>query len=48
MSTIVKLPPLSSVTPSDATLDGWVVTEGSPNDDNLGSALRRIDKLLVV
>ena len=30
MSTIVKLPPLSSVTPSDATLDGWVVTEGSP------------------
>ncbi len=30
MSTIVKLPPLSSVTPSDATLDGWVVTAGSP------------------
>ena len=30
MPTIVKLPPLSSVTPSDATLDGWIVTEGSP------------------
>jgi hypothetical protein len=30
MQTIVKLPPLSALTPSDATLDGWVVTEGQP------------------
>lgn len=30
MQTITKLPALSSVTPSDATLDGWVVTAGTP------------------
>ena len=31
MPTITKLPPLSAVEPSDATLDGWVVTEGAPS-----------------
>ena len=31
MHTIVKLPPLTSVTPSDDTLDGWIVTEGTPS-----------------
>ena len=30
MASIVKLPSLGSVTPSDATLDGWVVTAGAP------------------
>jgi hypothetical protein len=28
--TIVKLPPLASVTPVETDLDGWVVTEGAP------------------
>lgn len=31
MQTITKLPPQSSVTPSDATLDGWKVIEGAPS-----------------
>ena len=30
MATITKLPALASVTPSDATLDGWIVTAGAP------------------
>jgi uncharacterized protein len=30
MATIVKLPPVTSVTPSHDTLDGWVVTAGAP------------------
>jgi hypothetical protein len=30
MQTVTKLPPTSSVSPSEATLDGWVVTEGAP------------------
>ena len=30
MATITKLPALSTVTPSAATLDGWVVTAGQP------------------
>jgi uncharacterized protein len=30
MPSITKLPALSTVTPSDATLDGWVVTAGTP------------------
>ncbi len=31
MQSIVKLGPPSSVEPSTATLDGWVVVEGSPS-----------------
>lgn len=30
MQTITKLPALSTVTPSCDDLDGWIVTEGSP------------------
>ncbi len=30
MQTITKLPALSTVTPSRDDLDGWIVTEGSP------------------
>ena len=30
MPTITRLPALSTITPSDATLDGWIVTAGHP------------------
>ena len=31
MQTVVNLPPLSSVTPIDENLDGWVVQDGTPS-----------------
>jgi uncharacterized cupin superfamily protein len=31
MQTITKLPPTDGLTPSEATLDGWIVTAGTPS-----------------